>query len=167
MLVFFENDTVTAQEKADAADLWWLQFASRKDTDHPVLRGIHAADKFLETSDGVRLHRVNKKHLGKDGVVIVNEGKKVNKSFRKGTSYFYPTETYEGRYPRTEMVFPKGEPVFVIGVNAKLLAEALSIPSKGKYVKLSFYGPEKPILVESKDTVYQAVVMPVYLESDF
>jgi DNA polymerase III sliding clamp (beta) subunit (PCNA family) len=77
----------------------------------------------------------------------------------------------EGRYPKTDDVFPAGEPAVTFDVDPKLLAELLTVAagiacdSQHNRVTITVYSNRAPILVEaqnaSKAQTFRGLVMPL------
>lgn len=73
----------------------------------------------------------------------------------------------EGKFPDYEAIFPTGEPAAQVVVNGELLAELVEIMAKvggaTKSVRVKFYGPEKPIVLEAGELNQKArgLLMPI------
>ena len=69
-----------------------------------------------------------------------------------------------GTFPEYEKIFPQGEPVAEVIINAELLAELLEVMGQLKQtVKIKFYGKEKPLMLECGTASQRArgLIMPV------
>ena len=73
----------------------------------------------------------------------------------------------EGRFPEYEGLFPQGEPVVRLKLNAQLLGELLEVMGKmtGAWepVMMNIYGPEKPMVIEgwTRQQPARALMMPM------
>lgn len=72
----------------------------------------------------------------------------------------------EGKFPDYEQIFPTGEPAAQVVINGELLAELVAIMAKlnkTSSVRLKFYGPEKPIVLEAGELNQKArgLIMPI------
>jgi len=154
-------DVLRVEKDKDAQALYWLQLATDKSAhgDRQVLSGINVKDENAEACDGYRYHSTPKPDALEEAtgkVVILNDGKKMYKS----TGRLYATEEVEGVYPDMDKCHPEHhqQPVVKINVLAKYLKEALEMPAKK--VTITVYDSTQPLLVESKDGEYQALIMP-------
>ena len=150
-------------DKHNSKILKWLQSASSKDKDRPVLHGINK-DKDLASADGWRVHIVEGESIElpeglRDYGKIPTEG------------IIEEPEIIEGSFPDILQILPRKEPVFEIAVNAKFLIDALKgLLSQESSVIFRFHSHDEPIEIlgniETKDesTPGYALIMPMALD---
>lgn len=66
----------------------------------------------------------------------------------------------QGTFPNTELIYPKTEPKFRIGLSCKVLSTMLKVAGKDNFVKLTFYGESSPVKFEAPNTETQGLLMP-------
>ena len=80
----------------------------------------------------------------------------------KGSGGIKTLDQIDGRFPRTDSVWPAEEPVFEIGIDLSLLTRvAKAIPGRNKHVKLVFRRVDGPIVFEATQSDVKGVVMPI------
>ena len=160
--------------KHDSKVLKWLQSATSKDIDRPVLMGINT-DGNHAACDGWRLHVVpsfgivglpdGTRQYGKiptDGLVEIPEP----------SPYDFPT--YNQIIPRDEPDHNSDEPVCEIAVNPQFLIDALKgfVKSSPETCFLRMRGPNHPLEIQGKietndeSTPAYALVMPMHLDNN-
>jgi hypothetical protein len=120
------SNTILIRGTADESKLLrWLYKHASKDTNRPVLTGIHVASKSLIVADGFRLVCIPllecmKDHVGKTLGFANPKGK-----FPSG-AFIVEMVEIEGTYPDVSSVIPANEPVAEIAFDANLLRTVLS-----------------------------------------
>lgn len=139
-----------------------LEVAAPKDEGAAPTEAMKGAKPFLVKAEGVmrklkpeKDERVWLSHLDQGKAEFVVNGE---------VETLAPVE---GRFPDYEQLWPQGEPVVKIKVNAKLLGELLMVMGKmtGAWepMEVSIYGPEKPILITggTRQQSARAMMMPI------
>ncbi|MDP3956856.1 MAG: hypothetical protein Q8P97_02570 [bacterium] len=91
------------------------------------------------------LNNVAVKHIKKDKVEFMMTEDAT-------TAQIFSVPRVEGKFPDYEDIFPKGKPVAQFSINGEKFAELLKVMSGlplNKKVKVSFYGAEKPVVLEA------------------
>jgi hypothetical protein len=144
----------------------WLLKATTKDPARPVLQGVNA-NGHLEACDGLRYHAVNTSMYayGETPADAVHDPTDVQLvglyHIDQPKVGFNVIQHNDSHFPEMDRLIPHKQPVFEIGVDPKLLAEAcagLDAP-----VKLSFYAADEPFEVRgylSDEYATYCLVMP-------
>ena len=134
--------------KEDSKLLRWLQAAATKDESRPVLLGVMGCDGYAVACDGFRLHAAKTE--------LIPEDKNLHGKVKAGN---FEVDMFEigGTYPSWQQILPTGPVELAIGVDPKLLIEALK--GMENPVTLRFYSPTSPMEVLGKDRY--ALVMPL------
>jgi len=145
----------------------WLMKACSTDKTRPILQAVNA-NGHLEACDGHRYHAVNTSMYGYDA----ETGYQTKDNQLVGVYHvdqpkvgFNVIQHNDSHFPEMDRLIPHKQPVFEIGVDPKLLADAcagLDAP-----VKLSFYAPDEPFDVRgylSDEYATYAMVMPFELK---
>jgi DNA polymerase III sliding clamp (beta) subunit (PCNA family) len=122
-----------------------------------TLEGIHEehedllipAKDLLKAKDIKNMGRIMFHNNGEAGKarLIDNEGEKV-------------VTLVNGTFPNTELLWPKDEPKFRIGLSCEVLSTLLKVAGKDNFVKLTFYGENSPVKFEAPRTESQGLIMP-------
>ena len=149
-------------DKNEKKLLSWLRKATSPDKTRPVLNSLHVKNGTSEACDGIRVHSAPtperwQEHTGK---MIL---------FASKTTQDVNEVQYEenGTYPDINQVKPMGDFTFRVGVNPKILIDALS--GFDGMVSLTFYSDTKPFYVKDTDADNPdqwALIMPVYLDEN-
>jgi len=66
----------------------------------------------------------------------------------------------QGTFPNTELLYPKDKVAFRIGLSCDVLSTMLKVAGKDNFVKLTFYGEDRPVKFEAPRTEAQGLIMP-------
>lgn len=150
-------------DKTDKKILSWLRKSASKINDGiPILQSMNVLNGTAVSCDKFRVHSIPtpeslKEHTGKVLQFTTNTLQDINEF----------EELPACEYPNIEQVKPMGDFTFRVGVNPKLLIDALS--GFDGMVSLTFYGDTKPFYVKDTDAGNPdqwALIMPVYLDEN-
>jgi len=128
-----------------------------------VQEGSESESVILDRGDAERLMKAAKVS-GKSGIARVVVEIVDGKARFDLADQQFNFQGVEGQYPAIENLWPQGEPEAVarIGINPAQLARWKGLGEKS--MVLTFYGEQKPILVESVVRAgYRSMMMPVRL----
>lgn len=119
----------------------WLMKATTKDPARPVLQAVNV-NGHLEAVDGWRYHAVNASLYETDVETGAPTDKPIVGLYHidQPKVGFNVIQENDSHFPAMQDLIPHKEPVFEIGVNPKLLAEACA--GLKSPVKLSFYAAD-------------------------
>ena len=150
--------------KGENQRLRWLLKATnpKADRHRAALAGASIEPRAMVATDGFRLQAIETPCHVRDAL----EGTTARFEEVKASSETVTT-TRLPRFPDYHAIMPKGEPVFEIALDGKLLREALEGMKGGVFgkVTLRFYGPTQPIEVfgEANDeSRAYALIMPMH-----
>jgi len=150
--------------KAENQRLRWLLKAADKDADGPraALAGASIEPGAMVATDGFRLQAIETPYHVREAL----QGTVARFDDLKASSETVTATRLIG-FPDYHVIMPKGEPVFEIALDGKLLKEALE-GMKGGYcgkVRLRFYGPTQPVEAfgqANDDSRAYALIMPMH-----
>jgi len=151
--------------KGENQRLRWLLKAADKDADgtRAVLTGASIEHQAMVATDGFRLQAIETPYYAR----VELEGTVARFDDLQASSETVTPTPIEGQFPDYHVIMPKGEPVFEIALDGKLLREALEGMKGGVFgkVTLRFYGPTQPVEVfgqaNDESRVY-ALIMPMH-----
>lgn len=151
------EEFVIKGDKEAAQIVRLLQTCVSSDDSRPVLTCIHVEDGLAEATDSFRSMTVPAPDMLPEGLTRL-------KSKAKVSSLLVEAEAEEGTFPDVSMIAPKGEPVFSISINPKLLGEILmELRRTTNMVRLDFYGPTNPFVLRSRgEDKFYSLVMPMH-----
>jgi len=144
---------------------WLLKAAASPSTNgtRAVLTGASIEHQAMVATGGFRLHAIETPYYAR----VELEGTVNRFDDLQASSETVTPTPIEGQFPDYHVIMPKGEPVFEIALDGKLLREALEGMKGGVFgkVTLRFYGPTQPIEVfgEANDeSRAYALIMPMH-----
>lgn len=153
--------------------LQFVKMFASKDAGRPVLNAVHFSEKYLVAADGFKLVVVEKPEE-----VAEISGNYTSGKIKSGENYV-ELEEESGNFPAWEQIAPclskdKKEPVIRIGINTKLLVDALKLADPSKPVILSLYAPGSPMEIsghikqgkDEESTPFYSVIMPFSIGED-
>lgn len=163
------TDQLITETKQQCQTLRWLQNATCKKGNRPILSGINKNGE-LAAADGFQLHihhpYTDNDYGLEDGVNKVRDGKIIHKT----PGRVYEREQIEGTFPNYKSIMPHRLPWSGVLVNKDKLMSALeSMPTNDVgAVTLSVYGPRSPMKIESEDDngYNTAVLMPMHSDNN-
>ena len=163
--------------KHTAKILNWLQSGALRTDDRPALTGVLVGEEQSISANGFSLHAVSFEGFPTGGDFLPTGLRKFPKIPVRGGTIIEPDELTDAGFvfPDVSQIIPRGEPVFKIAANSRLLTNAL----KGfadQQVVLTFYNDKAPfeitgnIETSTKDdtrvTPTYALIMPMHLDLD-
>jgi hypothetical protein len=141
----------------------WLMKACSTDKTRPILQAVNV-NGHIEGCDGMRYHAVNASMFEFDAEHNTPTDNQLVGLYHMDAPKvgFNVIQSNDSKYPAMQDLIPHKQPVFEIGVNPKLLADALA--GLDTPVKLSFYAPTECIEVRGMINMYEyatyALIMP-------